>query len=209
MKRCRRRARATSRLVFLGQLVDTKDRDDVLEVAIALQHALRLTGRVVVLLAHDERIQNARGGCQRIDGRVDAQLRQVALESNGRVEVAEGRGRGRVGVVVRGHVNGLQRGDRTGLGRGDAFLKAGHLRGQVGLVAHGRRHSAEQCRHLGASLGETEDVVDEQQDVAALVTEELRERQAGQATRKRAPGGSFIWPKAMTVFSMTPDSVIS
>ncbi|CUP41593.1 Uncharacterised protein [Flavonifractor plautii] len=29
------------------------------------------------------------------------------------------------------------------------------------------------------------------------------------ATRIRAPGGSFIWPKTRAVFSMTPDSVIS
>ena len=28
-------------------------------------------------------------------------------------------------------------------------------------------------------------------------------------TRRRAPGGSFIWPKTMTVLSMTPDSIIS
>ena len=28
-------------------------------------------------------------------------------------------------------------------------------------------------------------------------------------TRRRAPGGSFIWPKTSAVFSMTPDSVIS
>src|ERR671929_179324 len=29
------------------------------------------------------------------------------------------------------------------------------------------------------------------------------------ATRMRAPGGSFIWPKTSIVLSMTPDSVIS
>ena len=29
------------------------------------------------------------------------------------------------------------------------------------------------------------------------------------ATRIRAPGGSFIWPKTRAVFSMTPDSRIS
>ena len=28
-------------------------------------------------------------------------------------------------------------------------------------------------------------------------------------TRRRAPGGSFIWPNTITVFAMTPDSVIS
>ena len=29
------------------------------------------------------------------------------------------------------------------------------------------------------------------------------------ATRRRAPGGSFIWPKTSIVLSMTPDSFIS
>ena len=29
------------------------------------------------------------------------------------------------------------------------------------------------------------------------------------ATRRRAPGGSFIWPNTSTVLSMTPDSDIS
>ena len=29
------------------------------------------------------------------------------------------------------------------------------------------------------------------------------------ATRRRAPGGSFIWPNTRAVFSITPDSVIS
>ena len=38
-------------LVLLGQLVDAQDRDDVLQVAVALQDALDLAGRVVVLLA--------------------------------------------------------------------------------------------------------------------------------------------------------------
>ena len=28
-------------------------------------------------------------------------------------------------------------------------------------------------------------------------------------TRRRAPGGSFIWPKTITVLLMTPDSRIS
>ena len=32
---------------------------------------------------------------------------------------------------------------------------------------------------------------------------------AARPTRSRTPGGSSIWPKTSTVFSMTPDSVIS
>ena len=105
-----------------------------------------------------------------------------ALEADRRVEVGEG-GRGRrVRVVVRGDEHGLERGDRALAGRRDPLLEAGHLGGQVRLVADRRRHPPEQRRHLGARLGEAEDVVDEQEDVAALlVAEVLGHRQAGQA----------------------------
>ena len=58
---------------------------------------------------------------------------------------------------------------------------AGHLGREVRLVADRGRHPPEQRRDLGARLGEAEDVVDEQEDVAALlVAEVLGHRQAGQ-----------------------------
>ena len=99
-------------------------------------------------------------------------------ELGGGVEVGEGGERRRVGVVVGGHVHGLQRRDRTTPGRGDALLQLAHLVGQRRLVAHGRRHAAEQGRHLGAGLHEAEDVVDEQQHVLVLhVAEVLGHRQ--------------------------------
>ena len=64
------------------------------------------------------------------------------------------------------------------------------------LVAHRRRDAAEQRGHFRTRLGEAEDVVDEEQHVLAfLVAEILGHRQAVSATRRRAPGGSFIWPK--------------
>ena len=91
----------------------------------------------------------------------------------GGVEVGEGGERRRVGVVVGGHVHGLQRRDRAALGRGDALLQLAHLVGERGLVAHGRRHAAEQRRHLGAGLHEAEDVVDEQQHVLVLHVAEV------------------------------------
>ena len=66
-------------------------------------------------------------------------------------------------------------------GGGDALLELAHLVGQVGLVAHGRGHAAQQRGDLGARLGEAEDVVDEQQHVLVLnIAEVLRHRQAGQ-----------------------------
>ena len=66
-------------------------------------------------------------------------------------------------------------------GRGDALLQGAHLIGQVRLVSHGGRHTTQQGGHLRTSLGETEDVVDEQQHVLVLhVTEVLSHGQCGQ-----------------------------
>ena len=112
-----------------------------------------------------------------------------AREHGRRVEVGEHRGRRRVGEVVRGHVDGLHGGDRALAGGGDALLQLAHLGLQRRLVAHLRRHAAEQRGHLGAGLHEAEDVVDEQQHVlAALVAEVLGHRQAGQRDAHARPG---------------------
>src|SRR5690606_12102711 len=124
---------------------------------------------------------------QRVHGRVDTQRGDVTRQHDGGVEVGEGGGRRRVGQVVRGHVHGLDRGDRTGLGGGDALLQDAHFLCQGRLVTHGGRHAAQQRRNLGAGQGVAVDVVDEEQDVAALaggrvdvVAEVLGHGQAGQ-----------------------------
>ena len=176
-------------LVLLGQLVDTEDRDDVLQILVALQDSDDFLRDAVVLVADHRRVQDGRGRRQRVHGREDALREHCAGELGGGVEVRERRRRRRVGVVVGGHVHGLHRGDRLTPGGGDALLQLAHLVGQRGLVTHGGRHTAEQRRHLGTRLGEPEDVVDEQQHVLALlVTEELghRQRRQGHAhTRAR------------------------
>src|SRR5690606_15106975 len=93
----------------------------------------------------------------------------------------ESGGRRGVGQVVGRDVYGLDGRDRTGLGGGDALLQLAHLFGQGGLVAYGGRHTAQQCRYFGTSQGVTVDVVDEQQYVAAFVTELLGHGQSGQS----------------------------
>ena len=132
-------------------------------------------------------VQDPGGGVQRVHRRVDALLRDRPGQRGRRVEVGEHGVRGRVGDVVGGHVDRLHRGDRVTAGRGDPLLELAHLVGQGRLVAHGGRHAAEQRGHLGARLGEPEDVVDEQQHVLLLhVAEVLRHRQRGQ--RDPQPG---------------------
>jgi hypothetical protein len=60
-------------------------------------------------------------------------------------------------------------------------VHATHVRGESGLVTHSGRDTTEQGRHLGTSLGETENVVDEQKHVLALlVTEVLRNGKTSQ-----------------------------
>src|SRR5690606_37656243 len=167
-------------LVGLGQLVHTQDGDDVLQFLVALQHVLHAARGVVVLLAHHQRVQRTAGGVQRVHGRVDTQGGDVAGQYDGGVEVGEGGRRARVGQVVRGNVDGLHGGDRAYLGGGDALLQNTHFLGQGRLIAHGGRHTAQQRGHFGTGQGVAVDVVDEQQNVAAFVTELLGHGQAGQ-----------------------------
>ena len=65
------------------------------------------------------------------------------------------------------------RGDRALVGRGDPLLQAGHFLGEGRLVTHGGRRAAEQRGHLGTGLGETEDVVDEEQHVLVVLVAEI------------------------------------
>ena len=169
-------------LVFVRELVNAQDGDDVLEVFILLQDRLHGSRHVVVLFAHDARVEHARGRSQRVHGRIDAELDDLAREHGGRVEVRERCGRSRVGQVVGRNVDRLDGGDRALLGRGDAFLKVAHLRREIRLIAHGGGHPAQQRRHLRARLSEAEDVVNEDEHVAAFdITEIFGHRQGGQA----------------------------
>ena len=60
-------------------------------------------------------------------------------------------------------------------------VHATHVRGQGRLVTDGRGDTTEQGRHLRTGLGETEDVVDEEQHVLTLlITEVLRDGQTSE-----------------------------
>ena len=134
-----------------------------------------------MLLADNHRVERAARGSQRVDSRVDAQLGDGAVQNGRCIQVDERRRRCRVGHVVSGNVDGLDGRNGARGGRGNALLQVAHLRRQSGLVAYCRRHTAEQCGNLGARLGEAEDVVDEQQNVLALVAEVLCDGQTSQA----------------------------
>src|SRR5437868_15144481 len=168
-------------LVLVGELVDAEDGDDVLQVAVALQHLLHARRAPVVLLRHDPGLQRPRRRVERIDRRIDPLLHDRPRERRRRVEVRERVRRSRIGEVVGRDIDRLDRRDRARPGRRDALLQLSHLRRERGLVADGARHAPEQRRHLRARLDEAEDVVDEEQHVLALIAEVLRHRQSGEA----------------------------
>ncbi len=139
---------------------------------ILLEHALHSLGHAIVLLANHVRIEHAAERLERIDGGIDAGLRDRPAQRDRRAEVAERGGDRGVGEVVGGHVDRLHRRDRALVGRGDPLLQVTHLGGESRLVADRRRHASEQRRHLGAGERVPEDVVDEEQRVGALLVAE-------------------------------------
>src|SRR5262245_15050597 len=178
--------------VVLGELVHAEDRDDVLEVLVLLERLLDAARHAVVLLAHDQRVEDAARRVERIDRGIDALLGDRAREHRGGVEVREGRGGRRVGEVVGRHVDRLHGGDRALGGRGDALLERAHVGGERRLVAHRRGDAAEQRRHLGARLREAEDVVDEEQHVLALFVAEVLGAGEGREADARARAGRLV-----------------
>ena len=164
-------------LILRGKLLHTEDGDDVLQLVVALQAFLHALCGLIVLLAHDERIEDARMGLEWVNGRVDARFRNGTGKDGRRIQVGEDRNRRRVGKVIRRNVYRLDGGDGTIRGGGDALLQRAKLVGERGLVADRRGHAPEQCGDLAACLHIAEDVVDEQQHVLMHdIPEILRKR---------------------------------
>src|ERR1700730_10239310 len=65
-------------LLVFAQFVNAKNRDNVLQILIGLQCLLHALRYVVVILAHDARIENARSRSQRIDRWINSYLGQGA-----------------------------------------------------------------------------------------------------------------------------------
>ena len=183
-------------LLVVGQLLLAEDGDDVLEVLVLLQDPLDPGGDPVVLLPDDAGIEGAAGRVERVHGGIDADLGEGAGERHGRPQVGKGGRDRRVGEVVRRDVDGLDRGDRTLPRGGDALLEIAHLGGEGGLVADRARHPSEQRRDLGPGEHVAEDVVDEEEDVGALlVAEVLGHGEAGESDPGASPGRLVHLPK--------------
>ena len=171
--------RAPNRLlVLIGEFIHSQNCDDVLQVTVALKHALNFTRDGVVFFADDVWVKNRGVGVEWINRRIESEFSQGTCQHDGRIQMRERGRRSRVGQVISRNVHGLNGSDGAFLGRCNAFLKSTHVGRQVRLISHGGRHASEQGRHFGAGLREAENVVDEEENVTPfLITEVLGHRE--------------------------------
>jgi len=83
-----------------------------------------------------------------------------------------GGGRG-IGKIISGHEDGLDGGNGTSTGSGNTLLEGTKIGGESGLISDSGGDTSEKGGHLGASLGETENVVDEKEHILVLLVTEV------------------------------------
>jgi len=80
---------------------------------------------------------------------------------------------GGISKIISWHIDGLDGGNGTSLGGGNSLLESTEISGKSGLVTYSRWDTTEKGRHFRASLGESENVVDEQKHVLVLFISEV------------------------------------
>ena len=132
-----------------------------------------------MLFADDLRIQNTGTGAKRIYRRINTKFHDRTIQYGRCVKVGKCRRRSRVRQVVGRHINRLNRRDRTIFCRCNTFLQSTHFRLKSWLVTNGTWHTSKKCGHLGTRLCETENIVNEQEDIFSyLITEILCHRKS-------------------------------
>mmetsp|Transcript_29205 Transcript_29205/g.63386 ORF Transcript_29205/g.63386 Transcript_29205/m.63386 type:complete len:454 (+) Transcript_29205:182-1543(+) len=167
-------------LIVLGKLVHTKNGDNVLKALVILKDLLSGTGNLVVLVTDNTGVKHTGGGVEGIDGGVDTKFGNSTGQDSGSVKMGEGGGGGRIGKIIGRDVDSLDGGNGTLGGGGNTLLETTHISGQGGLVTDSGRDTSKKGGHLGTGLGETEDVVNEEEHILSLlVTEVLSDRETG------------------------------
>merc|ERR1711982_47756 len=99
---------------------------------------------------------------------------------------------GGIRQVISGDVDGLYGGDGSLLGGGDPLLHTAHVSGQGGLVTHGGGDTTKQGGHFRTSLGESENVVNEEQHVLSLLITEIFSNSQSSESNTSSGAGGFV-----------------
>ncbi len=126
-----------------------------------------------MFLSNDVWIKNSGGRSERIHRRVNAFFRNGTLKRDRRIQVRKGCNRRGVRVIVGRHIHRLHGGDRARTSGSDTFLQLAHFGRESRLVSHCGRHTPQQRGHFRTGHRETEDIINEEQNIAALIAEIL------------------------------------
>ena len=102
--------------IFVGQLFDSQNGNNVLKFFIFLKDLLYLTRNQIMFFADIGGVQNPGGRIQWIHCRVNTQLDDLTRQNNGSVQMCKSGCRCRVGQVVCRHVHALHCGNGPFIG---------------------------------------------------------------------------------------------
>jgi len=80
---------------------------------------------------------------------------------------------GGIGQIISWYIDGLYGSNGTSSGGGNTLLKGTHIGGKGGLISDSRWDTTKEGGHLRASLGESENVVDEKKHILVLLISEV------------------------------------
>eukprot|EP00056_Hartaetosiga_gracilis_P017347 m.7005 g.7005 ORF g.7005 m.7005 type:complete len:506 (+) comp5634_c0_seq1:128-1645(+) len=158
---------SNNHLISLGQLIHTKDSNDILKTLVVLENLLHVTSAVIVFITNNSLVKDTGGGIKRIHGRVDTQLGNTTRKHSGGVKMGKRGGRGRIGQIISWHVHGLHRGNGSKSSGGNALLHGTHISGEGWLVTDSGRNTTKKGRHLRTGLCEAENVVNKEEHIAS------------------------------------------
>lgn len=134
-------------------------------------------------------IQHLGSRIQGVDGWIDSQFGQGSGEHSSSIQMLESSGWGWISKIIGWHIDSLDGSNRSLLGGGNSFLEGSQICREGGLISDGGWDTSEQGGHLRASLGESEDVVDEEKHVlSGLISEVLSNSESSQSD-----SGSSTW----------------
>jgi len=132
-------------------------------------------------LTDDGGVEHTGGGIEGIDSGVDTEGGKITRQHSGGVQMSEGGSGGGISQIISGHVDGLDGSDGTGSGGSNTLLEGTHIGGEGRLISDSGGDTSEKGRHLRTSLGESEDVVDEQKHILVLfISEVLSDGETGE-----------------------------
>jgi hypothetical protein len=80
---------------------------------------------------------------------------------------------GWISKIISWYIDGLDGSNGTGFGGGNSFLKTTQIGSEGWLISDSRWNTSQKSRHLRASLGESEDVINEKKHILVLLISEV------------------------------------